>query len=330
MSVHKSVPLPYDLMSEQQAALDKLDIHFRWGDFGIRVLKFHWTSFHAGKVVDFHKHAEYELHFIPRGKGKLTLDDSEHQLQAGMFYVTGPGVLHRQEADAHEAMDELCLHVELVRLNRGESSLLSLAGEPKQEAASPASDDWGSGLERSEAEQCVSLLAGLPAEPAFDRHDAMSCFAAAYYAWQEGHPGLFTQLKQLVIQILLKTVSAHALSPHQAELPSRDMNRYRYELAVQFIHANYMQPLTVEHVAERAQISARQLQRVFRLQTGATFGDYLERYRLDQICRQLKESGDSIQRIATANGFASANYLHLVFKRRYGVTPLAYREKQHS
>ncbi|WP_409346360.1 helix-turn-helix domain-containing protein [Paenibacillus sp. MBLB4367] len=307
-------PFPYEPMLEQPHALDKLDIRFRWGDYGVKVLKFHLTTFPQGKVVDYHKHSEFELHFIPRGKGKLLLEDGEHSLSAGLMYVTGPNVLHRQEADMQEAMDELCLHVDLVRL-------------PARASGHVQEDDWGGALERAEAEQCVERLSRLPAVPVADRNDAMQSFLTAYRAWYDGSPGLYTILKQSVIHILLKTVNAQTKQPPQVGLPSRDMHRYRYQLAVQFIHDNYMMPLTVEHVAERAQISARQLQRVFRSQTGETFGDYLERYRLTQICRQLELSGDSIHRIAEASGFASSNYLHHVFKKRFGETPLAYRER---
>lgn len=310
-------PFPFELMLEQPHALDKLDIRFRWGNYGVNVLKFHLTTFAPGKVVDYHKHSEYELHYIPRGKGTLLLEGSVHPLSAGMMYVTGPNVLHRQEADPNEAMDELCLHVDLVRLS-GKSS------------DTDREEEWGDALECAEAELCVGMLSQFTAVPATDRHDAMQMFLTAYRAWYEGMPGLYTILKQSVIQILLRTISAQTKLSPKVDLPSRDMYRHRYQLAVQFIHDNYMMPLMVEHVAERVQISVRQLQRVFRSQTGDTFGDYLERYRLTQICRQLERSDGSIQRIAADCGFSSANYLHHVFKKSFGITPQEYRERHRS
>ncbi|UUZ92992.1 AraC family transcriptional regulator [Paenibacillus sp. P25] len=103
------------------------------------------------------------------------------------------------------------------------------------------------------------------------------------------------------------------------------MKHYRYQQAIQFIKDNYMAPLTLEVVAERVQISPRQLQRIFREQTGGTFSEYMEQVRMLHVCSELAESDMTIDRIAFQNGFSSANYLHYVFKRKLGTTPMQYR-----
>lgn len=79
---------PYEKMLERQDLLERLDIAMVWGHYEIRVMRFHLTSFPAGRVVDFHNHAEFEFHFIPRGKGKVILDDQTHALSEGMLYLT--------------------------------------------------------------------------------------------------------------------------------------------------------------------------------------------------------------------------------------------------
>lgn len=306
-----SRPYAFEPMLDNPHALERLDVEFRWGNYGIRVHKFHYTSFPAGKVVQFHKHSHFEFHFIPRGKGKVILVQELFPLYEGLMYLTGPGVLHYQEADAFEQMDELCLYIDIERLPD----------------TAPAAD-WGARWEQAEAEACVRQLESLPLRPAADSYRAMECFLTAYRAWQENEPGLFTVIKQSVIQILLRTTRAYAVLP-QPGLPSRDMKHYRYQQAIQFIKDNYMAPLTLEIVAERVQISPRQLQRIFREQTGGTFSEYIEQARLMHVCRELTESDMTIDRIAMQNGFSSANYLHYVFKRKLGTTPMQFRLQQH-
>ncbi|TVY07692.1 AraC family transcriptional regulator [Paenibacillus cremeus] len=301
-------PYPYESMLANPQALDRLDVEFRWGSYGIRMLKFHHTSFPPGKIAHFHKHSDYEFHFIPRGKGKVILGNDPFSLHEGMMYLTGPGLMHYQEADAFEAMDELCLHIDIHRLEDG------LAG----------ADDWGARWERAEADSCIHLLEQLPARPVMDTYRAMECFLTAYRAWHDNQPGVMTVIKQSIIQILLRMTRAYETMPQQ-ELPSRDMKHYRYQLAVQFIKDNYMAPLTLEIVAERVQISARQLQRIFREQTGGTFSEYIEQVRLMHICTELAASDATIDQIAFQNGFSSANYLHYVFKKKLGTTPMQYR-----
>ncbi|MCS7460822.1 AraC family transcriptional regulator [Paenibacillus doosanensis] len=312
----RTAPKPYsfELMLEQPFALDRLDVQFRWGHYGIRMLRFHHTSFPPGHVISFHKHSEFEFHYIPRGKGKVILGETPYLLQEGMLYLTGPNLLHYQEADADEAMDELCLHIDIVKLEDTADS-----GEGAELSA-----EWGHKWEVAEAEACIRQLQTLPARPAIDQYRAMDCFLTAYRAWYENQPGLFTVIKQSIIQILLRTIRAYSSGP-RTDVPSRDMKHYRYQLAVQFIKDNYMEPLTLETVAERVQISPRQLQRIFREHTGGTFSEYIEQVRLSHICTELSLSEETIDQIAFRNGFSSANYLHYVFKKKFGTTPMQFR-----
>lgn len=311
-----SKPYAFELMLEQPNALDRLDLEFRWGNYGIRMLRFHHTSFPPGRTVSFHKHSDYEFHYIPRGKGKVILGDVPYALQEGMLYLTGPNVLHYQEADQQEAMDELCLHLDIVKLDETRDPFID----------GTETEDWGVKWEIAEAEACIQQLQSLPVRPAADQYRAMDCFLTAYRAWYENQPGLFTVLKQSIIQILLRTARSYASVP-QSDLPSRDMKHYRYQLAVQFIKDNYMEPLTLEVVAERVQISPRQLQRIFREHTGTTFSEYIEQVRLTHICSELSLSTETIDQIAFRNGFSSSNYLHYVFKKKFGITPMQYRQQ---
>lgn len=304
---------PYELMKDRQDALERLDLRVYWGRYEIRVLRFHLTTFPPGKIVSFHKHAEYEFHFIPRGKGTVIMEEEPYGLREGMFYLTGPNVLHYQEADAAEPMDELCLHVDIIP--REEAS-------DHENPALPASDPW----EMAEADDCMEKLRGLPRKPTMDIHRAMPYFLEAYQASQEKYSGLYTTIKQCIIQILLRAVRAYESEPSEAELPSRDMKAYRYQLALEYIHANSSGEVVLDDVAEKLHISSRQLQRIFKEQAeGQSFSEILEHVRLEAVCRKLIDTNWSIDKIAIHEGFSSGSYLHTVFRKRYGYTPSTYR-----
>ncbi|TMV46165.1 helix-turn-helix domain-containing protein [Paenibacillus mesophilus] len=313
---------PYAFINGRHKEWERRDIRFRWGNYGFRILHFHWTTFSPSRVVGFHKHAEYEFHFIPRGKGVVIMDDIAHPFHEGMFYLTGPDVEHRQEADDREGMDELCLHIDIVKLDTASS----LAHEDGMEASS----GWGADSEADEAEECVRRLQELPRRPTADQFGAMDRFMTAFLAWTENEPGMYTTIKQSVIQILLRSV--RAFGHHQAEssIPTRDMNAYRIQMASQFIEANYMRQITLEDVAEKIHISGRQLQRIFRENGMGSFSDYVEEVRLQAVCRSLAGTDEPIERIALAQGFSSSNYLYFVFRKRFGMTPGAYRKNTRS
>ncbi|SDC65965.1 AraC-type DNA-binding protein [Paenibacillus sp. UNCCL117] len=297
---------PYEAMWERQDALERLDLRIRWGQYEIRVLRFHLTSFPPGKVLNFHKHAEFEFHFIPSGAGKVILVDHPFELSEGMLYVTGPGVMHYQEAHTAASMEELCLHIDIV--DRG--------------AGSGAVDRW----EIAEAEDCVKKLQTLPPKPVMDIYHAMPCFLEAYRACCDNYSGSYTTIKQCVVQILLRTARAYDDGTPRPELPGRDVGASRYRFAMQYIRSNYASPLTLEDVAEKLNISSRQLQRILRAyhQEGS-FRGIVEDIRLEAVCRRLDESDLPVEKIATLEGFANGNYLHAVFRKRFGMTPSQYR-----
>lgn len=312
-----SQPFYFEPMLENPMALDRLELSFRWGSYGLRVLRCHLTSFPAGMIIDFHQHSEYEIHYIPYGKGRVILDGVTHPLQEGMLYVTAPGVSHRQEANEREAMGELCLHVDIVKLDQGEDERGSM----------PVPEAWGEAWEIAEADACLRQLSELPHVPALDRQEAMKCFLIAYEAWRSNQLGQYTIIKQSIVQMLLRTVGAYKADQQGVNLPARDMKSYRYQLAIQFIEDNFRRPLTLEGVAERLQISSRQLQRIFKEQAKISFSEYLEQVRLKHVCSELLQTSLTLDKIAESNGFASSNYLHYVFKKAHGVTPNQYRDQ---
>lgn len=303
----------YEKMLERPDALERLELRIRWGPYDIQVLRFHLTQFHPGKIVAFHKHAEFEFHFIPRGRGKVILVDQEYTLKPGQFYITGPGVMHYQEANLLEPMDELCLHFQIEERD-----------EPKNNSTQDDLNDW----EYTEARHCVHKLHALPLQPTKDLYDAMRCFLDAYMACAANYSGSYTTIKQNVIQILLRSVRAYDSVQEVKQLPMKDMKSYRYRLALEFIQANYAEALSLEEVAEKVWISPRHLQRLFKdLHDGHTFSRILEDIRLASVCDELKNSQSSIEQIASLAGFASGNYLHAVFRKRYGITPTEYRRR---
>ncbi|MDQ0873714.1 AraC-like DNA-binding protein [Paenibacillus sp. V4I3] len=312
-----SQPFYFEPMLENPMALDRLELSFRWGSYGLRVLRCHLTSFPAGMIIDFHQHSEYEIHYIPYGKGRVILDGITHPLQEGMLYVTAPGVSHRQEADEREAMGELCLHVDIVKLDQGNDERGSMS----------VPEAWGEAWEIAEADACLRQLSELPHVPALDRQEAMKCFLIAYEAWRSNQLGQYTIIKQSIVQMLLRTVGAYKADQQGVNLPARDMKSYRYQLAIQFIEDNFRRPLTLEGVAERLQISSRQLQRIFKEQACISFSEYLEQVRLKHVCSELLQTSLTLDKIAESNGFASSNYLHYVFKKAHGVTPNQYRDQ---
>jgi AraC-like DNA-binding protein len=94
---------------------------------------------------------------------------------------------------------------------------------------------------------------------------------------------------------------------------------------LEYVVANYHRPLPVGLLADRAKLSASQLQREFRRLFGLTVGEYILRLRLLMARRRLRTTDDAVGRIATDCGFYDQAHFTRAFKKYTGQTPLEYR-----
>jgi transcriptional regulator GlxA family with amidase domain len=88
---------------------------------------------------------------------------------------------------------------------------------------------------------------------------------------------------------------------------------------------NLRRDLSVEKLARRVAMSPRNFARLFQREVGTTPAKHIENLRLEAARRQLESTKLSLEEVAGASGFASAEILRRVFARRLGVTPGQYR-----
>ncbi|MED1644429.1 helix-turn-helix domain-containing protein [Brevibacillus agri] len=96
--------------------------------------------------------------------------------------------------------------------------------------------------------------------------------------------------------------------------------------AVQYIHSNFHEQITLNDVADRVYLSGSHFSRLFKAEMKVTFIEYLTRYRVEQAKRLLKMTSLPIEVIANNAGFTNAGYFATTFKRLENVTPSEYRQ----
>lgn len=91
------------------------------------------------------------------------------------------------------------------------------------------------------------------------------------------------------------------------------------------LHDRYAERLRVTDVAGAVGVHPVHLARVFWLHYGTPVGAYLRVLRLTWAAGQLTDSDNGIAQIALQAGFFDQSHFTRVFKRQFGLTPLAYR-----
>jgi len=81
-------------------------------------------------------------------------------------------------------------------------------------------------------------------------------------------------------------------------------------------------------LARRSGASARTLQRIFRAETGMTFGTWRQQLRLGHALQALG-AGSSVTSVALDAGYASVSAFISAFRHTYGQPPARYLRRPH-
>lgn len=96
------------------------------------------------------------------------------------------------------------------------------------------------------------------------------------------------------------------------------------EEAIAYINRHYMNPLTLDELAELHGMSPKRFSYYFHKYTGFRPIDYVIHYRMERASELLKVGNFPISDIAVSVGYANPLYFSRVFKKKFGVSPSAY------
>lgn len=99
----------------------------------------------------------------------------------------------------------------------------------------------------------------------------------------------------------------------------------RLQSALEYARNNLNKTLTVELLADAVHVSARQLSRLFRQETGKSPAKAIEGLRLEAARLMIEQSRLSLDAIARESGFRDRRHMREVFIRGYGIPPQSLR-----
>ena len=80
----------------------------------------------------------------------------------------------------------------------------------------------------------------------------------------------------------------------------------------------------IKDVADHACVSKYYLEHIFKKETGATFVEYLNVYRVSQAKQKLVER--NISTVCFETGFSSLSHFYKIFKKYTGISPKGYKQ----
>jgi transcriptional regulator GlxA family with amidase domain len=112
-----------------------------------------------------------------------------------------------------------------------------------------------------------------------------------------------------------------------AQLAAQAAQRPELRDLLTWISEHLDHDLSLPVLARRSAMSVRNFARVFREETGTTPARYVETIRIEAARRYLEGSDKSVEEVAAAAGFASAEALRRAFAKHLGTSPSEYRAR---
>jgi transcriptional regulator GlxA family with amidase domain len=100
--------------------------------------------------------------------------------------------------------------------------------------------------------------------------------------------------------------------------------------ALELMHNNIDEPLTVDELASCVGISRRQLERLFCRHVKATPSRYSLELRLTRARQLLQQTNKSLADIAVASGFVSISHFRRCFREFFEISPGRFRAASHN
>ncbi len=122
---------------------------------------------------------------------------------------------------------------------------------------------------------------------------------------------------------LLRNISEDKFSNGRVNLK---LNPY-VKKAIEYSKKNFDSPISVDLICNELNINKRYFCKIFKSETGYTFTNYLNIFRVEKSKRLLRNHNMSLLDVAISVGFNSQNYYSSVFKKITNKTPLEYKQE---
>ena len=99
---------------------------------------------------------------------------------------------------------------------------------------------------------------------------------------------------------------------------------------LQYIFYNFRKKISMQELGEKAHVSPNHLALLFKQATGTTCMQMISDLRLQYAVKLLENPNLNIETISAQSGFSAASYFISVFRKKYGITPKEYQNRNKS
>ena len=255
-----------------------------------------------------HSHQFCELVFIMRGSGRHHIGNQHFALSAGDVFV----IPKNQEHEYRNVQELSLINIlfDPIALGLGDGDIAKIPGFHALFNLGADSRPLSTAMGRQhisphQVENAKRMIQRLH-EELIDKRPGFQRMAMAYFT-----------------ELIVYTTRRYTKSD-----PNTKSELLRVGQALAFIEQNYHQKITLGEIAKAANMSERNLRRIFTQAAGQPPSRYIQQVRITHAASLLEFTHRPITDIAFACGFEDSNYFSRQFHKLTGCAPREYRRSQ--
>ncbi len=253
-----------------------------------------------------HYHSEWQITSIEKGRGTLFVGDGIHRFQEGDVFIIGSNLPHLLKSDSIYYQKDspgtyaISLFFDQNSFGTGFFDLPELAKVNSflQEAS------HGIRFIYPEKKNLQVLIHSILKKEPFSRFQLMIDILGKLASWS----------------------SKEQLSISSFTEAQKEIDGHRLNEVFQYTLNQYTQNITLDQIAQVANLSIPAFCRYFKLHTRKSYIRFLNEIRVNAACKLLKESDHTISYICFNTGFQNLSNFNRQFKKIMDFTPSKYRE----
>lgn len=267
-----------------------------------------------GQGRHMHAHNYIEIAYVAAGRGVHILDGRQYAVAQGDLFVINYDVWHEFRSLPEYGADRLEIYNCIFRPEFIDRSLIH----------SRCFSDLGhlflfrSLFEGGEVKNDIRLLGGEHAGIGRLYEKMFREYTARGYGWPEMLRAYLVELLVLIFRLCREGETAESAA----------RGRALFDRVVRFLQEHYTQDIRLDDLAAMAFLSRNYFCTRFRECTGQTVLEYVQKLRVAEACRLLREDDRKIIDIAQTVGYSDLKFFNRLFKKITGCTPSAYRARR--
>jgi len=262
------------------------------------------------------EHDDVELVYIVRGDARYIAEGNCCDIHTHDIIIFNSGENHRYEVKRDQPFEMI-----QCRFNSDfiQESLL------RQLGITTLMDDLYPHSRSNKGGNCCNRL-NLKNQDSMRAISLLNCIQLEWQFKQANHRTLIKILVLELLVLLSRYKSQH--SSFQPELKSKRNSRSRIltRRVNGFLEHHYAEKLSISAICELFNISTRQMNRIFKKETGLTLTERVHEIRINRAKQYLVESDEKVIQIAILVGYEDPTFFSNLFRRQVGCPPGKFRK----